>query len=140
MHPETMVSLIDQALEQDDFLQAAALIERFKIRVVMDASCCTDDTVIAAIHLLAYREEENPKFQELKERISPEQRYTIFRQQLMLVENEFEAGKLPAPYWIAPYGIKKHAEKDVRNEELFPNVEECKSVRQEVLAILKENI
>lgn len=140
MHPERMIFLIDQALEQNDFLQAAALIERFKIRVVMDASCCMDDAAADAIYLLAYRKEQNPKFQELEAKISPMQNYTIFRQQLMLVEDALNAGTLPVPYWIAPYGIKKHEEKEIKDEELFPSPDECKKARQEILEFLKENV
>ena len=104
-HPEPMLFMIDQSLEKNDFMEAAKLIARFKIRVRQDAACCTDKSAAAAMDALTFRQMTNPKFARIATAVPEKTFKKIFTDEVEWVEEKLQKDQLPSPEWIAEYGM-----------------------------------
>ena len=105
--PEQMIGLIEQALDKNEFSQAAHWIARFQIRVRLDAACCKDPSAIAALDMLTVRAWSNPKYQEISQHVSAQENQTIFQTQLASTKQALDNNMLPCPNWIARYGMNQ---------------------------------
>jgi hypothetical protein len=143
MHPEKIIFLMDEALENDDFSYAMQLMARFTIRVAMDAKCCKDLSAGAAMDMLTIRltirQMTNPKFAGIRQHVSEKEIKTIVHEELSLVEKELNENNLPNPRWIAQYGMNKYFG-DSSEKELFLSMVQCHEEQRKILAAMKESL
>lgn len=132
-NPEMLIPEIENALEHNEFQQAAKLMVEYKIRVHLDVTCCTDPSSAAAGDALTIRQLTNPKFKKMAKHVSKRDLNTTALETIARFEKELASGTMPQPEWVGKYGMNKYV--GCSKDGLFIARSEC---REKQLALLEK--
>ncbi|MEX0940220.1 MAG: hypothetical protein WDZ41_02580 [Candidatus Babeliales bacterium] len=121
-NPEPMVFMMEDALEANKLKTAFKWLVRFKIRVTQDAACDAL-SVTAAMDKIMIRGCENPKLNEMNQKLKKEEIRKIFSQQVDWVQKKQTTGQFLGS-----------------SDSLVFSSEECKKKRQEVLGECRKQL